>query len=294
MAFFSGLRAGYRPDFDPSAMPPAGHPLADAYYATLEMARRYQQLQAEHQRLSQRDQRDSGRRQAVSGRASARSSTGVGGHASGEIEDGTTRTVLNDAGRHIVGIGSNTDSVRNKLLAQEKQRRSGELTGWGYRPTREDRELLARIIYAESFDTPEDDAAIGWATINRVGRPGFAGTLEGVLRQPGQFQIVSEGNRGRNDNPRWTESAHPEGLSPPRRARLRRARDIADGILSGRILDPTGDAPYFLSSDNPSNPTGNSPWFSRALEEKNILPSFYTSRARGSRRNYFYNERKRP
>jgi len=182
--------------------------------------------------------------------------------------------------------------VEDRRTAHEKMRRGGGVNGWGYMPSAADRELLARIIYAESFTTPEDDAAIGWATVNRVGQPGFADTLEGVLRQPGQFQIVSEGNRGRPDNPRFTESAHPERLPTARRGRLALAQKIADGILDGTVGDPTDQATFFHASDNAADPRANSPWFRNALADERIVPSIYTSRARGRTRNYFYNSSK--
>jgi hypothetical protein len=286
MAFFSGLLHGYRRAFDPPGAPPAQMPLAPAYRMTVDTARRFQELQAEHRRLQQQRRP----RNLVSGRGeNSGPMSGNVATAAGAVADSGQPGINEAIAQSVIKQVGRSQFFLDEQIAREKMRGSGELNAWGYRPTRDDRELLARIIYAESFNTPEDDVAIGWATINRVGRPGFANTLEGVLRQPRAFQIVSEGNPGRSDNPRWTETAHPQNLPAARLARLARANDIADGILSGRIADPTGNAVYFHSSDNQNDPTEDSPWFADAFRNGTIVKSIYTSRARGPRRNYFYN-----
>jgi hypothetical protein len=79
----------------------------------------------------------------------------------------------------------NSNSYRQgEMSPEEIMMRSIGLNGRGYEPGPSDERLLARIMFAESSNVPEDYEAIGWTTVNRVGDRRFRPTLEGVLRQP--------------------------------------------------------------------------------------------------------------
>ena len=184
-------------------------------------------------------------------------------------------------------------------ILDEKIRRHG-INGYGYVPTAEDRNLLARIIYGESLTIPEDFEAIGWATVNRVNRRSYRRTLEGVLRQPNRFTIVSEGRGRRGDHRNFTATEHPERLEGGARERWLRAQEVANGILSGRIPDPTGGATLFFSDDDfdiQRPDTAPGPDFPGMIREKDIVDSRYVSpgeRPPSRRRQYFWLERNKP
>jgi hypothetical protein len=294
MAFFSGLLNGYRRTFESPGLPLTQRPLADAYEAAVATAARFRQLQAEHQRLQQHARQNSTRSQrSPSGRISgeaqlgaqtrirsegnlARAADAVGGTA--PDPDGNGRVPINDPG------------------LQEKLRRGGGLNGVGYMPTAADRHLLARIIYAESHEIPQDFEAIGWATINRVGRQGFQRTLSDVLHARNQFAIVREGNPQGVDHPLWTDTERPEALTGTKRRLWLRALGVADGIMTGRIPDPTGGATQFFADTDydPRNPRTAPGGFPRDIQAKEVFPSRYASRSRRQNRQYFWLENDKP
>jgi hypothetical protein len=69
------------------------------------------------------------------------------------------------------------------------------------------------MIYPESDNTAADDPAIGWTMVNRLGQKGFRSTLDDVLQQPEQYQIVPEGGSPLGGSRQWIASAHPETLT---------------------------------------------------------------------------------
>jgi hypothetical protein len=113
---------------------------------------------------------------------------------------------------------------------------------------------LARMIFseaAESYQEPNVYEGVGWAALNRLGAPGFAQRF-GDLFSRGQFNAVG--------NPLWRRAANPSSLQGDNAAAYNRALTVANGILDGRIADPTGEAQFFYSGDAPSD------YFSRAID----------------------------
>lgn len=56
-----------------------------------------------------------------------------------------------------------------------------------------DAELLMKIAYCEDHTNIESQAAVIACVLNRVADPSFPNTVEGVIRQKGQFSTVSSG-----------------------------------------------------------------------------------------------------
>ena len=178
----------------------------------------------------------------------------------------------------------------NERVLHEKLRQSGGINGLGYVPAPQDQHELARLIYAESLDIPKDFEAIGWAIVNRVNREGFRRTLPEVIHQPDQFETVPEGNKRRVPHENYAATERPELLDGVERDRWRYALDVADGILTGRIQDPTGGANYFFSSEEyrPENPeTALDGFFRAAVTSGRLRPSKYRSVTDRRRRNHF-------
>jgi spore germination cell wall hydrolase CwlJ-like protein len=126
----------------------------------------------------------------------------------------------------------------------------------------EDAKLLARLIFAEAgnhFDKGTAMEGVAWAAANRVGAPGFPDTLHGVIHQPTQFAVGS---------PQWEKADNPAGLKGDDARAYARAVDVAKGVLSGSIPDPTQGAQFFYSS-----PTGRIPggWFPGKIAREELI-----------------------
>ncbi|MDB5472002.1 MAG: hypothetical protein JWR84_3562 [Caulobacter sp.] len=158
----------------------------------------------------------------------------------------------------------------------------------GYTLETGDENLLARIIFAEAGQIPEDYEALAWATLNRIGLD-YRATLFDVLVDPGQYDIVKEGGK-RTDNELWLRSANPDRDIPPyRKADWERAKLVARGVLSGQVPDPTEGAVLFFSDDDFDGTRGTAPGdFGSADMWGRIKPSPYQSKARGGRKHYFF------
>jgi len=203
---------------------------------------------------------------------------------------GVGSAMVPEALAHFKPPPETEDPAASARIYEQKVRRIGGLNGVGYIPRPEDYDTLARIIYAESLDHPGDFGAIGWSTINRVGREGYQPTLDEVLHADNQFAIVREGNQQGVDAPLWIESASPERLRGDRRDRWLTARKVAHGILDGQLPDPTGGATRFFASRD-YHTGGTAPGdFPRALRDGIIRPSKYRTTARSGRRQYFFEE----
>lgn len=116
-------------------------------------------------------------------------------------------------------------------------------------PSDADVNALGRLIFAEGashYQVPRAMEGIGWAVRNRIGGPGFPNTLEGVIKQPHQFAGYG--------NDLWNQAEEPSTLSEPNATAYQHAQEVARGVLTGQIPDPTGGAAYFYSSDDPNGP----------------------------------------
>jgi spore germination cell wall hydrolase CwlJ-like protein len=172
------------------------------------------------------------------------------------------------------------EGARDQAALREKG-----LNGWGYASRgRQDVHDLARIMYAEAFDVPQDMPAVGWVVLNRSGRPGYRPTITDVIHQPGQFEPVREGNRRGVDSRHWTRFDQPHLLTDDEEERRKQAFGFAEAILSGRQLDPTGGATHMQA------PYADSPWFARAVREGRLEPLPYRSKGTHPHRHLFYRE----
>lgn len=127
-------------------------------------------------------------------------------------------------------------------------------------PSDDDVNALARMIFGEGaglYRVPGAMEGIGWVARNRVGAPGHPKTLQSVITQPHQFQAVrTDGQRG---NDEWQRSVDPSQLTGPDVPAYQRAQEVARGILSGDIPDPTGGAMFFGSHHKPPPQGGDYP-----------------------------------
>jgi hypothetical protein len=150
-----------------------------------------------------------------------------------------------------------------------------------------DQNLLARLIFAETGEIPDDAAAVGWATINEM-RPDQ--TLNNVLQRRNGFQSLQAGGGPVGGSPQWQASADPSKLTDGDAKSWAAAQNAAAGIIDGSIPDPTGGATqFFASSDYDPKDSKSAPGdFRRMLREQTIKPSTYGGHAYGTNRNYFF------
>lgn len=135
-----------------------------------------------------------------------------------------------------------TEVAPNVQLAQAAQ------------PSEDDVNLLGRLIFSEAADHSDVPGAmegVGWAARNRVGVPGFRKTLPDVILKPGGF----DGPK----NQQWEKAGDPSKLNAEEVRSYRHALEVARGVLSGAIPDPTGGATFFYTKDDADKPAP--PWF---------------------------------
>ncbi len=97
----------------------------------------------------------------------------------------------------------------------------------------EDRGLLTRLALGEASSDPQERAGVIATALNRVGKPGWADSVKGVVFQPKQFAATQNKKGGF-----YKYSADDYA----------NARNIVDGVVSGSITDPTGGATNFHAS----------------------------------------------
>ncbi|HEX6971382.1 MAG TPA: cell wall hydrolase [Limnochordia bacterium] len=105
----------------------------------------------------------------------------------------------------------------------------------------DDLHLLARLITAEAGGEPFlGQVAVGAVVLNRVASEAFPDTIEAVIFQPGQFEVVA---RGRMD------------VEPT-------AQALAAARLAWLGVDPTGGALFFY---NPALARATAFWARRSI-----------------------------
>ena len=127
----------------------------------------------------------------------------------------------------------------------------------GYVPQAGDVTLLARLMFAEAANTPSEYADIGWTVVDRIGVPGFALTLAGIVNQPGQFSSVG--------GSLWNAAAVPQNLTGPNASSYQSALNVANSILSGNTPNPTNGATFFYSGSAAPR------WFQSELNSGGLL-----------------------
>lgn len=166
------------------------------------------------------------------------------------------------------------------------------VNGKGYTPKPEDAMFLARVIYAESLSNPEDFEAIAWTTVNRVGERQFGSTLDAVVNKRNAFQPLESGGGPKGGSQLWQETAHPEKLTGAKQEGWKHAMAVAEGVLKGKIADPTGGATFFMSSSvyERGKPHTTSGSFRKGLESGRLVDSAYVSSSKRKKQNHFFVE----
>ena len=142
----------------------------------------------------------------------------------------------------------------NAALAESLPQLFGQFASWA------EQSLLARLMFAESAGVSSAYSAVGWSIVNRVGTPGFPGTLSSVIYEPGQFASIGQ--------PLWNAAGDPIQLAGLNAVSYAQALGVAGGILNGAIPDPTGGAEYFYSGGTPSG------WFQNNLNSGTLTPTY--------------------
>lgn len=117
-----------------------------------------------------------------------------------------------------------------------------------------DVELLARTLYGEARDQGEEGmTAVGNVVLNRLNKKSWYGdSIEEIIKMPYQFSVFNPETKPdefeQDDNYKATISVtidDPEYIA---------AREIALGLLEGKIQDNTGGATHYYNPDeaNPS------------------------------------------
>jgi len=170
--------------------------------------------------------------------------------------------------------------------------RSAGVNGKGYTPKAGDAMLLARIIYAESLSNPEDFEAIGWTTVNRVGERQHGSTLDAVINRRKAFQPLEVGGGPEGGSALWQETADPDKLTGAKLKEWKHALAVAEGILNGKIADPTGGATFFMASSvyERGKPGTTKGFFEKRLKSGRLVDSAYVSRSKRKKQNHFFVE----
>ena len=117
-----------------------------------------------------------------------------------------------------------------------------------------DVELLARTLYGEARDQGEEGmTAVGNVVLNRLNKKSWYGArIEDIIKLPYQFSVFNPETKPdqfeQDDNYKATISAtvdDPDYIA---------AREIALGLLEGRIKDNTDGATHYYNPDE-ANPT---------------------------------------
>ncbi|MEN3953586.1 hypothetical protein [Iodidimonas sp. SYSU 1G8] len=137
------------------------------------------------------------------------------------------------------------------------------LNKFGYQPAPGDVEGVARALYAEAGGQQRAWPALGWSIINRV-NPGAKqrSTLQAVLKEPRQFD--------RHGTGRWLHN--PATMAPADLAAWKAAQEMARGVLSGDVPDPTRGGTYFYSGDPGAPPHGAEGFFGRSVQSGRLAP----------------------
>jgi spore germination cell wall hydrolase CwlJ-like protein len=163
--------------------------------------------------------------------------------------------------------------------AADLEQLAGPSSGSTEPPDPDDVDVLARMIFGEGadhYDVPGAMEGIGWVARNRIGARGFPDTLTGVINQTdtrGIPQFSAVGNAIWNGNKPWTQAGNPSTLQGSDIAAYKRAHDVAQGILSGQIADPTGGATYYYTSNDGQPPGGPDGFFSKAMNSGRLVQS---------------------
>jgi hypothetical protein len=117
-------------------------------------------------------------------------------------------------------------------------------------------------------------------------------TLDTVIHKPKAFQFLEVGGAPNGDSPLWKESADPEKLTGAKLKGWRRAMAVADGILKGKITDPTGGATFFIASTTyqRGKPLTTEGFFRRSLKSGRLVDSAYISDSKRKTQNHCFVE----
>lgn len=109
---------------------------------------------------------------------------------------------------------------------------------YNYTLSPDERDLMIRMVYAESGNEPEvGQAAVAAVIMNRVGDSRWPDDVSGVITQPSQFEPWgSEAGRARMNS----LNNDPETYA--------RIGQIVDSVVEGSVQDPTAGATHFANA----------------------------------------------
>jgi hypothetical protein len=113
-----------------------------------------------------------------------------------------------------------------------------------YTPQPTDRTLLARMIFAETGEIPQDSVAVGWSMINRAGDRAYGKTLADVMNRHDQFDFAPGDLGGPKGSGQWQKSAI--------RPRSSRAMRLPGPWPTGRPRAYSMDLSPILQAERPS------------------------------------------
>ena len=103
--------------------------------------------------------------------------------------------------------------------------------------------LVAKTLFSEvskkSKDIEKDAPAIAWTIINRTSRPErFGATIQDVIYAPKQFSGVGSNEWNKVETGKMNEAEQKI---------YKRLLQISNGVLTGKITDPTGGADHYFN-----------------------------------------------
>lgn len=104
--------------------------------------------------------------------------------------------------------------------------------------TDDERDLMTRVVLGESSADPTERASVAWNVLNRVGKPGFADTIRGVVTQRNAYT-----SRQDPKGPYYVHS--PKDYAD--------ARKVVDSVAAGETRDPTHGNVNFVAADMPAD-----------------------------------------
>jgi spore germination cell wall hydrolase CwlJ-like protein len=132
--------------------------------------------------------------------------------------------------------------------------------------------LLGRVTYAEAagqYNIPYAMEGVASTVSNRVNsnKSYFGGNTYEEVIYSGQYASV-----GCETCYRWNEFVNPSALKGSASAGYSRSLEVAEGVYSGTIPDPTNGATYFHSYTL-TELQKESPWFYNSIQNGRIQPS---------------------
>jgi hypothetical protein len=174
-----------------------------------------------------------------------------------------TDASIRDQNGLVIRASQDPELPAGRYFDFQRTARDHGINGYGYQPTKEEVNVMARALYSEfgREGNWEDMIAGGWSMMNRVRPSGrwpryrthdtIGSTLREVLEKRSrsgamQYSFMPRGGiAAPGGSDQWQESARPETLTGMNRKAWELAVSAANSLLSGEVPDPSGGATYF-------------------------------------------------